>query len=103
MTDHPAESAPASANAVSGKEKLAQKSTTPAPMLINAASAAVVLNIGTRLLWSLTNRNSVPHVRIGRRVAYRPDHLAAWLDAGAPTTPNAADKIIRELRRGVVR
>ena len=74
--------------------------TVPTPMLIDAASAAVVLGIGTRTLWSLTNRSAIPSVRIGTRVLYRPAHLAAWLDAGAPNGPGAADKLLRDLRRG---
>lgn len=72
-------------------------------MLIPASSAAVILGIGERTLWSLTNRNAVPSIRIGKRVLYRPEHLTAWLDAGAPIEPGAADKIIRDLRRGGVR
>lgn len=72
---------------------------SPKALLIDAASAAVILGIGTRTLWSLTARNALPVVRIGSRTLYRPDHLAAWLDAGAPDEPGAADKILRDLRR----
>lgn len=71
----------------------------PEALLIDAASAAVILGIGSRTLWSLTARNAVPVVRIGSRVLYRPEHLSAWLDAGAPDEPGAADKILRDLRR----
>lgn len=71
----------------------------PQALLIDAGSASVILGIGTRTLWSLTARNAVPVVRIGSRVLYRPEHLSAWLDAGAPDEPGAADKILRDLRR----
>lgn len=95
----PVESAPAPASK-RGRNKRSIKSTpAPEPMLIDAESAAVVLGISPRTLWSLTNRNAVPCVRIGARVLYRPDHLSAWLDAGAPDEPGAADKILRDVRR----
>jgi hypothetical protein len=99
----PSESAPALAGKGGGgnrSHKRIPAADGPDPMLIDAASAAVVLGIGTRTLWSLTNRKAVPSVRIGKRVLYRPEHLSAWLDAGAPTGPNAAEKLLRDLRRG---
>ncbi len=98
---HPTESAPAPAS--KRGRKRSPKSTPIDPMLIDAVSAAVILGVGHRTLWSLTNRNAVPSVRIGRRVLYRPEHLSAWLDAGAPTEPGAADRLLRDLRRGVIR
>lgn len=95
----PTESAPALASKGGVKNTTHNSTPKPDPMLIDAASAAVVLGIGTRLLWSLTNRNAVPCVRIGRLVRYRPDHLQAWLDADAPTEPGSADQLLRDLRR----
>jgi len=95
----PVESAPAPASK-RGRNKRSTKSTpAPEPMLIDAASAAVILGISPRTLWSLTACNAVPVVRIGTRVLYRPEHLSAWLDAGAPSEPGSANKILRELRR----
>ena len=95
----PVQSAPTPASK-EGRKNYSNNYTPADPMLINAASAAVVLGIGTRTLWSLTNRSAIPSVRIGTRVLYRPAHLAAWLDAGAPNGPGAADKLLRDLRRG---
>lgn len=70
------------------------KSTpNPTPMLVDASTAAVILGISARTLWSLTNRRAVPHRRIGRAVRYAPSELAAWIDAGCPIAPNAADRI----------
>lgn len=82
-----------------GANRSGKSTASVDPLLIDAASAAVILGIGTRTLWSLTARNAVPVVRIGSRVLYRPEHLSAWLDAGAPDEPGAADKIVRDLRR----
>jgi len=99
----PIESAPALASKGGRKNRSTNSTPSVDRLLIDAASAAVILGIGTRTLWSLTARNAIPVVRIGTRVLYRPDHLSAWLDAGAPDEPGAADKIVRDLRRGGVR
>lgn len=58
---------------------------TPAPpqepvrLALRPAEAAKALGIGERLLWSMTNRGELPHVRMGRRVLYPVDELRAWL------------------------
>lgn len=52
----------------------------PAPALaLRPKDAAKVLGISPRLLWSLTNRGEIPHVRLGRAVLYPVDELRRWL------------------------
>ena len=46
---------------------------------LSPAEAAKSLGIGRRLLWELTNRKEIPHLRLGRRVVYPVDALQAWL------------------------
>lgn len=67
--------------------------------LINSETAAMFLGIGERTLWSLTKRNAMPVHRIGRAVRYCPLELDAWVRAGCPTEPNAADTVRKGVRR----
>ena len=56
----------------------------PTPRLaLRPKEACVALSIGPRLLWSLTNQNLVPHVRMGRAVVYPVDELRRWLSEQA--------------------
>jgi len=48
-------------------------------LLITARDAAKALAIGQRKLWELTNRQEIPHVRIGRAVRYDPRDLEQWI------------------------
>ncbi len=58
-----------------------------------------MLALGARTLWSLTKCGAIPSRHIGRAVRYCPDELRAWVGAGCPTDPGAADRI----RKGVGR
>ena len=49
------------------------------PLLVSVGHAAAQMSISTRKLWNMTKAGEVPHVRIGRRVMYRPEALRAWL------------------------
>jgi hypothetical protein len=51
------------------------------PLLVSAPQAADMMGIGTRLLWSETNRRTIPHVRIGRRVLYSVTSLQKWIES----------------------
>lgn len=56
----------------------------PTPRLaLRPKEACAALSIGPRLLWSLTNQNLVPHVRLGRAVVYPVDDLRRWLSEQA--------------------
>lgn len=70
---------------------------TPAPMLIDPKLARVVLCIGERRLWELTNCGAIPSHKIGRSVRYAPAELAAWIAAGCPTESGAGERV----RQGV--
>ena len=70
---------------------------TAPPLLLTSAEAARTLRIGVRALWGLTKANSIPHVRIGRSVRYSPAALRAWIEAGAPTDPGAAERVRSEM------
>ena len=50
-------------------------------MLIDARRAAAMLGIGTRTLWSLTDADEIPHVRIRRRVLYPVEELRRWIES----------------------
>jgi len=52
-------------------------------LALRPKDAAKALGIGERLLWSLTNRGLVPHVKLGRRVLYPIRELEDWLAANA--------------------
>lgn len=57
---------------------------TEAPLLsllMGVSVTARSLGISERALWALTNSGDIPHVRIGRRVMYRPESLRQWLSA----------------------
>lgn len=50
------------------------------PLLVNARTAAAILCISERTLWTLTDQRDVPCVRIGRAVRYDRRDLMAWID-----------------------
>ncbi len=70
-------------------------------LLVKARDAAAMLCIGERTLWSLTKSGAVPSRRIGRAVRYPVAELRAWLDAGCPTEPGAAEGVRAAMRKGV--
>lgn len=53
----------------------------PQPLFWNARQTSAALNIGGRLLWSLTNSGENPSVRIGKRVLYAPMDLHTWIES----------------------
>ena len=68
--------------------------TDPTPLMLRGLKAGCRLTgLGERLLWSLVNRNAIPHRRVGRALMFVPEEVAAWVAAGCPTDANAADRI----------
>jgi excisionase family DNA binding protein len=69
---------------------------TVQPLLVDALTAARLLGISPRLLWSLTRKGEIRHVRIGRRVLYDPPDLRTWIDSrkvgGRPALEGTAAK-----------
>ena len=55
-------------------------------LALRPREAARALGIGERLLWTLTNRGEVPHVRLGRAIVYPVDLLRAYLARQAKGT-----------------
>lgn len=49
--------------------------------LLDVAATAEALGISKRSLWTLTSSRRIPHVRVGRRVLYRPNDIAAFIDS----------------------
>lgn len=50
------------------------------PLLVDARSAAKMLCVSERTLWSLSDRGQLASVRIGRRRLYDPRDLKAFVD-----------------------
>ncbi len=54
---------------------------TDSRFLISSREAAYRLGVSLRHLWSLTApRGPIPAIKLGRRVLYRPQDLAAFLE-----------------------
>jgi predicted DNA-binding transcriptional regulator AlpA len=51
----------------------------PPRLALRPKDATKALGIGPRLLWSMTNRGEIPHLRLGRAVVYPVDELRRWL------------------------
>jgi excisionase family DNA binding protein len=56
--------------------------TTPA-LALRPREAAKALGIGERLLWSMTNRGEIPHIKLGRATLYPVAELERWLSERA--------------------
>ena len=56
------------------------------PLLLNVSQAARALTICNRTLAELTKNGSVPSVRIGKCVRYRPEDLMEWVKRQAEAT-----------------
>jgi len=60
--------------------KKANSITPPAPLAVDAKTAARMLSIGVRKLWDLSApRGPIPCAKVGTRVLYRVADLEAWL------------------------
>jgi len=56
----------------------------PPRLALRPREAARALGVSERLLWSLTNRDLIPHVRLGNKcIVYPVAALRAWLDKQA--------------------
>jgi excisionase family DNA binding protein len=53
----------------------------PQQLLWTTRQTSAALNIGARLLWSLTNSGEIPSVRIGKKVLYLPSDLQKWIES----------------------
>lgn len=56
-----------------------QDAAVPPDLLWSARRTAKAMSISDRSLWTLTHTGEIPHVRIGRRVLYRPESVQQWL------------------------
>src|SRR5688572_28988105 len=57
------------------------------PPLLKVPATAERLNISTRTLYALVERNEVPHVRIGGQIRFMPSALEQWLRDGGKRAP----------------
>lgn len=68
---------------LNAKAEAADDADTTPRLALRPKEACVALSIGPRLLWSMTNRHEIPHVRLGRAVVYPVDELRRWLSEQA--------------------
>ena len=69
----------------------APQSSEPDRLTVSRSEAARMLGISERLLWTLTNRKEVPHLRIGTRVLYPVRSLQQWLESRTTSTSGRRD------------
>lgn len=63
-------------------------------------AAAQFIGLGIRKTWELRAANALPHKRCGRALLFDTAELRAWLDAGCPSHPNAAEDVRRAMGKG---
>lgn len=74
--------------------------SNPVLMIRGIKEAARVLGLGERTVWSLVNRNAIPHHQCGRAKLFVPAELSAWIDAGCPADAGAAISIRAKMKSG---
>ncbi len=70
-------------------------------ILIDSMTAAEMLGMSPRKLFDLTKARAIPSRKIDRLVRYSVAEVEAWVDAGCPTEPGAADGVLASMRQGV--
>jgi excisionase family DNA binding protein len=50
-------------------------------LLVNERTAAQMLSVSARTLWTLRQQGKIPYVKLGGRVLYSPATLAEWIAA----------------------
>lgn len=60
-------------------QSAASQADAPLMLALRPREAARSLGISERLLWSLTNRGEIPHLKLGRATLYPVDQLQQWL------------------------
>ncbi len=65
--------------------KMMQPKADIQPKLLTPRQTATYLSISERKLWSLTNENLVPCIRIGRAVRYTVTDLNLWIESQRTT------------------
>lgn len=75
-----------------------ERSSTGAPLLIDARAACALLSMGARRLWVLSNCRAIPSHKIGKSRRYCPEELRAWVRAGCPTDADSADRVRKAVR-----
>ena len=93
-------STPKAVRASLGESGVGSEASHSTPLLIDAKQAAVMLSLGARRLWSLTNCRAIPSRKIGRSIRYVPEEISAWIASGCPTDPGAADRVRGAIRSG---
>ncbi|MBW7905312.1 MAG: helix-turn-helix domain-containing protein [Phycisphaerae bacterium] len=57
--------------------------SAPPRLALRPKDAAKALGVGERLLWSMTNRGEIPHIKLGKCVLYPVAELERWLSEQA--------------------
>jgi len=65
---------------------MSEKNETLAPLLLDADQAALLLNIGRSLFYSMhaSGKLGPLPIRLGRRTLWRREELKRWVAAGCP-------------------
>ena len=58
---------------------MSKQTEATSPLALRPKAAANALGISERLLWSKTNSQEIPHVRLGKAILYPVAALEAWL------------------------
>ena len=64
---------------ISTPQEAGTAASTTRRLALRPKEASKALGIGERLLWSLTNRGEIPHLKVGKAVLYPIAELERWL------------------------
>lgn len=84
-------------------QDLKKGENTEKPLLLSAAKTAALLGIGRTALYALHSSGHLPlPVRLGGRVLWRRDEIAAWI-ASEPPCPNREKWELIKRQGGIIR